>query len=207
MDKRYFIIPLLGLVLACKHKPVTNLHPNTRPKDTTATAPIPTSQLIVPGKSIGLTHINEPMDSVNVRLGKPDSGDAAMGAAMATWVSKQDSVPYQTDIYSHRNMGGKDENTGRVKIIRITSPAYKTTQNIHTGLTLRDIGRHFHVEPVGVYNKGTDSLKIYDDQKEGIAFEIDSYGKCKAILVHAEKDKSSGTLSFHPDMQMNTLKK
>lgn len=207
MHKKYFIIPLLGLVMACKQKPVTNLHPNTRPKDTTATAPIPTSQLIVPGKSIGLTHINEPMDSVTARLGKPDSGDAAMGAAMATWVAKKDSVPYQTDIYSHRNMGGADENTSRVKIIRVTSPAYKTTQNIHTGLTLKDIGRHFHVEPVAVYTKSADSLSLYDSKKGGIAFEIDNSGKCTAILVHADKDNSTGTLSFHPEMQMNRLKK
>ncbi|OKS88585.1 hypothetical protein [Mucilaginibacter polytrichastri] len=207
MHKKYFILPLLCLALACKQKTVTNLHAVTSTKDTVKLPPVSAAQLIDPGKSIGLTHLNESLDSVSLKLGKADRGDAAMGAAFTTWFAKHDTSGYQTDVYSHRMMGGKDDNTSRVKLIRVTSPYFKTIQGVGTGLTLTEIGKHFHVKHIANYITGTDTLKVYDDTKEGISFEIDKGDKCTGVLIHAPKDAASGYLSMHPNAQYVMVKK
>jgi hypothetical protein len=207
MHKKYFILPMLCLAFACTHKPVTNLHAVTSTKDTTKLAPVSAAQLIDPGKSIGLTHLGESLDSVTINLGKPDRGDAGMGAAFTTWFAKHDTLGYQTDIYSHRMMGDKDEDASRVKLIRVTSPYFKTIQGAGAGLSLAEIGKHFHVEHIADYIKGNDTLKVYDDTKEGIAFEVNATGKCTGVSVHKPKDASTGYLSLHPGSEYLRVKK
>lgn len=207
MHKKYFILPLLCLAFACKQKTVTNLHAVTSTKDTTKLPLVSAAQLIDPGKSIGLTHLNESLDSVILSLGKPDRGDAAMGAAFTTWFAKHDTLGNQTDIYSHRTMGGPDENISHVKLIRVTSPYFKTVQGVGTGLTLTEIAKHFHTEHIADYIKATDTLMVYDDAKEGISFEIDKTGKCTGVSIHKPKDSSTGYLSLHPGSQYLRVKK
>jgi hypothetical protein len=207
MHKKYFILPLLCLAFACKQKTVTNLHAVTSTKDTTKLPLVSAAQLIDPGKSIGLTHLNESLDSVILHLGKPDRGDAAMGAAFTTWFAKHDSLGHETDIYSHRTMGAKDEAINHVKLIRVTSPYFKTVQGVGTGLSLTEIGKHFHVEHIADYIKTSDTLMVYDDAKEGISFEIDKTGKCTGVSVHAPKDASTGYLSLHPGSTYLRVKK
>lgn len=160
------------------------------------TAPDVTLQ-IVPGRHIGHTSINESIDSVIAQLGKPDSSDAAMGAVMCTWVSHNSG--YRTDVYAHHNYGAKDENIAHVKLIRVSSPAFKTDGGLGVGSSLNTIINHYPVKPIATY-LGKDSIDVYDNAANGIAFEITN-GKCAAILIHAPGDSGSSYISMHPDMQ------
>ncbi|WDF55064.1 hypothetical protein [Mucilaginibacter sp. KACC 22063] len=204
MFKRSFIaLAAMATMASCHHENKKYLHADTSnvSKDTLIGA----NQLIVPGKSIGKTYINENVDSVMDQLGKPQQSDAAMGAAMNTWMHKTDTATYQTDIYSHRNFGGKDESTSRVKIIRVTSPWFKTVERIHNGSLLDSITKYYQARYTANYANGTDTLQIYDDIPQGIAFEV-KQNKCAAILVHIPKDSSASYISMHPKMQFNRPK-
>ncbi|MCJ8211981.1 hypothetical protein MUY27_19845 [Mucilaginibacter sp. RS28] len=163
--------------------------------------PVTADKLIVPGERIGGTHLNENVDSVILRLGKPDKSDAAMGSAMATWLSKEPNSPYQTDIYSHRNMGAADENIARVKIIRVTSPWFKTEERLGVGSTLPQVEDHFKTKQAIVYANGKDTLRIYDDRSKGIGFEMNNSGKCTGVLIHTKGDSTAAYISMHPDMK------
>lgn len=203
MYKKYFIVPILVLIAGCYHKPKTYLHVDTTQvqKDTLIGA----SQLIVPGKSIGDTYIGESLDSVITRLGKPDQSDAAMGSSLSTWFAKHDSTAAQTDIFSHHNYGAKDESVSRVKLVRVTSPWFKTSEYIHNGMPLDSITIHYHLKHVADYSSAKDTLKIYDDVAQGIAFEINNQHKCAGILIHAAKDSTGTYISMHPHMTYNKV--
>lgn len=155
------------------------------------------AKLIVPGKSIGHIILRENADSVYKTLGKPDSGDAAMGKSLSTWYANHDPKGYQTQIFCSRNMGNPDETTSRVKQIRVTSPYFKTTEGIGVGSTLKEIDAVFKVKKTISYDKKKPPYAIYDNEK-GIAFEIENNQKCTAVIVYLPGDRGGITyLSFH----------
>jgi hypothetical protein len=198
MLKRVFIPLLIPVLFAC-NQPAKQAS-TTTDSDTTAAADtgtfvkeIPADQLIVPGRSIGHLVIGSATDSVIAVLGKPDGGDAAMGSSLAYWDGKGESKGYRTSVFSHRNMGGKDENTNRIKQVRVTSPWFKTIEGTATGLTLQQISEHYNLKPVTTYKQ----LKVYDDVNAGIAFDIDSVSKkCVGIIVHVPKDTVGAYLNI-----------
>ena len=151
--------------------------------------------LITPAKSIGKISLKETADSVYKDLGKPDSGDAAMGKSLSTWYADHDPKGYQTQIFCARNMGNADENVSHVKQIRVTSPYFKTKEGIGVGTTLTQIESKFKVVKTASYPTKKLPYDIYDAQT-GIAFEILN-GKCRAVIVYLPGDRGGITyLSF-----------
>ena len=157
---------------------------------------VPAATLIVPAKSIGHITLRENADSVYKQLGKPDSGDAAMGKSLSTWYANHDPKGYQTQVFCSRYLGSLDENISRVKQIRVTSPFFKTKEGIGAGATLAQIQAKFKVVKTALYPNKKPPYAIYDDKK-GIAFEI-SGGKCTAVIIYLPGDRGGITyLSFH----------
>ena len=151
-------------------------------------------RLIVPGKRIAGIYINADADSLPALRGKPDLTDAAMGAQLMKWNVIYDKKKYLTSVYSHRDMGGVDGAVTRVKEIRTTSVWYKTTDYIGAGSELKDIKKLYKLKmhPITAGSKNG----LYDAVAQGIAFEVDSTGRCSAVLVHAPGDSTSAYLNI-----------
>ncbi|OOQ60477.1 hypothetical protein [Mucilaginibacter pedocola] len=166
--------------------------------DTTEVRAIPAEQLIKPGESIGKIRVGEALDSVILVLGKPDTGDAAMGSQLSTWYANHDTTGYQTSVFSHRNMGGKDENKSHIKKILVTSPWFKTAEYISTGNNMKDIGKYYKLKEGNSYkDKNEQTIKTYSDIARGISFEIDGAGECVSILVHQPNSTADTYLNMH----------
>ncbi len=146
--------------------------------------------LLVPGVSAGKTKINENADSVYQRLGTPDGGDAAMQKAVAIWFAHHDTTAYSTAIYTARNTDSPA--IASVLQIRVTSPAFKTTEGIHTTSSLQEIQHVFSVENTEQYKDAGTVYTVYDSDK-GIAFEMAPDEKCIAIIIHKSGDIGEGT--------------
>lgn len=180
MIKYGLIIAACGLWMAYGQPVQTATQHQT---DTVRQASIPSDSLIIPGAGVGQIRLNQDAAEVISRLGKPDKADAAMGASLMTWYAGHDTTGHLISIYAHRNMGGKDEAINYIKQIRITSPAFKTAQQIHTGSLPDSIKKYYTLS--GLKQNG-----VYDDAKAGISFEIAGQ-KCTAIIVHAPGDSSA----------------
>jgi hypothetical protein len=142
-------------------------------------------KLIIPGKSVGQTTLNEDAENVIKRLGKPDTGDAAMGKALSIWYANHDTTGYETMIFSARQMGTANE-TSQVKQIRITSPWFTTQEGLHVGSTLKQINEHYVTRKAATFSKEGKPYFIYKTDK-GIAFEIGSNNSCTGIIVFDPK--------------------
>jgi len=163
--------------------------------------PVTADKLIVPGKAIGKTTLNEDAAEVFKRLGKPDAGDAAMGKALSIWYAGHDTTGYQTMIYTARQMGTQDD-VARVKQVRITSPWFATAEGIHNGSTLQQISKVYNVKKLATFTLNKQAYSIYRLAK-GIAFEVDAEGVCKGIIVFDSASEPGQTyLPFYSDMKM-----
>jgi hypothetical protein len=156
------------------------------------TMPVPANRLIIPGKSIGLTYIDEKQDEVMKHLGSPATGDASMGGkSEAIWYSKPvvhgaDTIINETTIYFYTDNYGEKNAVSKVDHIRITSGYFLTAQHIGNGSSLESIQKYFH----NLQQTGTDTapktnkpITIYNDSKSGIEFQIED-GKCIALSVY-----------------------
>ncbi|SEN63892.1 hypothetical protein SAMN05216436_11950 [bacterium A37T11] len=177
--------------MASCHSPVTNEQAHRQDslaqihKTDTPAAKTDSSWLLVPGVSAGKTKLDEPGDSVFKRLGKADAGDAAMGKAVAFWYTDGDSTGNVLSIYTSRDMG--NDETARVKRIRVTSPSFKTNTGLGAGSNKKAIEMGFVVKPQESYQKDGKKVTILD-APEGIAFEVDDTGKCLAVIIHPRTD-------------------
>ena len=158
-------------------------------------------QLILPGKSIGRTAINEDGEAIIKRLGKPDAGDAAMGKSVSIWYTKHDTAGYITQIYFTRQMGVDD--TSHAKLIRVTSPWFKVKENVNVGAPVKNAMDKFRLVKIGEGNGKQGPYILYDDFKSGIAFEADNKGTCTGITIHEPGKKlAPNYLAFFPDLKM-----
>lgn len=176
-----------------------NIYNCPNPEDAVFTTQksVSAAQLIVRGKSIGQTKLNEDAKLVFQRLGKPDGGDAAMGKSLAVWYANHNPQGYQTQIFFSRQMGAADENVSRVKQIRVTSPYFKTVNGIGAGSTLKQIHASFKVKKTASYKEKKQSFSVYDTDK-GIAFETAATGKCVGVIVYLPEDRGGFTyFPFH----------
>jgi hypothetical protein len=192
---KYVIYPtVIILMFGCNASSHKSLADSLHAADSTLKT-IPTTKMIVPGKRIGQIYINEQVDSVVDVLGKPDSSDAAMGSSFMAWFDKTGKVIRQTSIFAHREMGGTDEKNSHVKVIRETSPTFKTADYGGAGSAIKDVMKLYrlkkHMAP------GNKKLWLYDNYQTGIGFEVDSTGKCLAVYVHAPGDSSASYLNIH----------
>jgi hypothetical protein len=146
--------------------------------------------LLIPGVSAGQTRINENADSVYQRLGKPDGGDAAMMKAIAVWYANHDTTNNSIAIYTSK--GTDTPVVEKIKQIRVTSPAFRSVEGIHTTSSLQDIKNHFPVQHTETYKDAGASYAVYDS-KQGIAFEINPDSVCVAIVIHKAGVINEGT--------------
>ncbi|MFN8290420.1 MAG: hypothetical protein U0U70_09195 [Chitinophagaceae bacterium] len=160
------------------------------------TSPVKSTRLIVPGKSIGLTAIEQKMSSVIRRLGNPASGDASMGGhSMSVWYSKPvihgtDTLINETDIYFYTQHFGEPNPIVRVDHIRVTSSYFMTASRIGVGSALEAVQKNFP----GLTKSGTETspktnrpVDTYSDDHLGISFEIEE-GKCVAVTVYRKTE-------------------
>jgi hypothetical protein len=162
---------------------------------------ITADKLILPGKSIGKTAINEDGEDIIKRLGEPDAGDAAMGKSVSIWYAKHDTAGYITQIYFTRQMGVDD--TSRAKLIRVTSPWFKVKENVNVGAPVKNATAKFKLVKIGEGNGMQGPYTLYDDAKSGIAFEADNKGTCTGITIHEPGKKlAPNYLAFFPDLKM-----
>lgn len=192
----YLLLCCAGLFSSCQQREKT-VRELSEPDTLIVSHPeFMAEQLIIPGTSIGLTNINEDAAEVFKRLGKPDSGDAAMGKAVSVWASDHGDSDNQTAIYTERRMGVDD--TSRVKMIRVTSPWFVTTEGIGTGKTLSDARAHFTLTPEATYSNDGRTYTIFNGGK-GIAFEVNPDSMLTGIIVHdTGRTAVSGYIPFHP---------
>jgi len=156
-----------------------------------------TDWLITPGKSIGHIVLNDDVQNVIKRLGKPDSSDAAMGSSLMVWYANHNSAGSRTAVFAHHNMGGKDESVSYVQKILVTSPQFKTNDGIGVGTTKEDIQKVYTLKPTSSYTNKTGKVQVYTDLAKGISFEIDGSGKCIGVVVHKANDTASAYLNMH----------
>ncbi len=155
----------------------------------------PIAKLIVPGKSIGLTTINETAESIGQKLGTPDAGDAAMGKSISTWFSKTNRL-HSTTIYFTTNFGDSSE-AKRVSQVRITSPYFSTRESLAVGSNFSSINKYFpSLKLSGNYPvapKSSTMIRVYDDVNGGIAFEINPENTCIGITIHKQGERAFQT--------------
>ncbi len=204
MNNTYFSAAILSglLGLASCHSPGSDGQAHSQDslaqihKTDMAAAKTDSSWLLIPGVSAGKTKLDEPGDSVYKRLGKPNAGDAAMGKAVAFWYADGDSTGNVLSVYTSRDMG--NDETARVKRIRVTSPSFKTNTGLGPGSQKKDIEVGFAVKPQDSYLKDGKKVTLLD-APEGIAFEVDEAGKCVAVIIHAPNDSFGSYLPLRPD--------
>jgi hypothetical protein len=165
--------------------------------DTTFIAQLDTSasnNVITPGKSIGKAVIGTNADSLELLFGKPDFSDATMGKAWLIWYGKkrdEHNNKTQLDIYTSYKDTSMREKT--VQQIRTTSSYFITENGVQVYTSLNEIKQAFP-SVIQIKQNGEDAKKftVYDDIKNGIAFEIINVNGqqiCRAIFVHTKGKK------------------
>ena len=178
---RYFFISLTSLILfACKQK--TDItHAGNK-------VTVDPEQLIFPGKSVGLTKLNDAGSKVIENLGKPDISDAAMGKSVNVWYPDHNKKGYAMHMYFSTNIGVDD--TARVKAVRVTSPTFKTNNHLNTGVLITDVSKQYTLKNIGMFKLKNTDRTIFDDSLAGVAFDTDRSGNVIGITVH-ETGKSA----------------
>jgi hypothetical protein len=164
-------------------------------------------ELIVPGKSIGKTHLGSNGTAYLKDLPKPNASDPGMSQNRLIWVSG--NAPESNILFIHTVANGvidaKPSEGVTIDEIRVTSKQFQTREEIKCGNTLAEIRKAFpDIQPAG----GA-SGSVYQDAAHGIAFEFDGTAKddssCIAITVFAPnaarvttRDQIAGLLKDHP---------
>ncbi|MBV8214042.1 MAG: hypothetical protein JOZ08_12580 [Verrucomicrobia bacterium] len=141
--------------------------------------------LIVPGERIGQTHLGNDGAETLKHLPKPSGVDRGMSQTRQVWKSRPGGSFETLFIYTVNNGAMDVEPTDGVTIelIRVTAKYFRTANSISTGSTLEQIRKAFpDAVPLD------DVPTIYDDLKQGIAFEFPKEptagSPCIAIMVH-----------------------
>lgn len=153
--------------------------------------------LIIPGKSIGDTHILDDVETLE-KLGKPSFSDAAMGKAWTVWTGEGlDVLGNRTTLAIYTTYNGSDMSKKVVKKIRITSADFETAEGAHTGMTFSEISSIFsNLRLDSQWQKRDDNVKttFYSVANSGIGFEFQNIQDrqiCVAIIVAAADEISN----------------
>lgn len=151
---------------------------------------------IIPGKRLGSIILNKNATAVLDSLGKPDSGDAAMGKAISTWGKGDDDL---LTLYTTTQMGV--ENFSRIKAIRSLSKDFKTEDNLGVSSSIEALKRYYRLDPAGKFTFDGKHYFLYTTHK-GIAFEIGMNQKCHGILLYPiNAEPETFYLSIYPDFK------
>jgi hypothetical protein len=150
--------------------------------------------LIVPGERIGQTHLGNDGAETLKHLPKPSGVDRGMSKTRQVWKSKPGGPLETLFIYTVNNgaMDVEPSDGVTIELIRVTAKYFRTANGISTGSTLEQIRKAFpDAAPL------IDVPNIYDDLKEGIAFEFSnepsSGSPCIAIMVHPPGESDVAT--------------
>lgn len=198
----YPALMLLCLAVACHpsdQKKKEQMHNGTIAEN--EIKEIDSAKLIIPGIRAGAVYLGEDMQDVFKLLGKPDDGDAAMGSAVGIWYTKSTADSSRRNpltifsSYRDSNMVVK-----AVKQLSVTAPEFSTADGIHTGLKLAALQAAYPAlkQAERYVNEHKDTLSIYDNLSEGIAFDIQQ-DTCSAIIIHPKNKAANHTyLTVHP---------
>lgn len=159
--------------------------------------------LVVPGRSLGQTHLGVRGTPDLKRLPRPDGGDGAMGGRRwMVWKSKtsRDTLA----VFAVDRAYLKPQQPGLiVQDIRATSPKFHTASGAASGETLAQIERRF---PRGRLEPANDRTSWFYSVKQGIAFEFRSHpppsARCLSVTVFLAGKSSTGSVEM---MTMQTV--
>jgi hypothetical protein len=150
---------------------------------------------VIPGRRIGQIHLHEMLGAVLKRFGPAAYGDSALGHHWCTWqvgsaVSHTGSR-HDLDVYASVN----ETNGPYVRIVRVTSPRFRTANGIACGSTLAQIQHRYpkaHRIARYLSPQFHKPVVIFDAASQGIAFEVvcdkgrqtGPASPCVALLVH-----------------------
>lgn len=169
---------------------------------------IDSTKLIVPGERAGELYLGQDMQAVVKLLGQADDGDAAMGSALGIWYTNSSAdVNLRNPVAVFSSYKDSTMVVKTVKQFSVSAPEFSTTEGIHTGLKLSALlGYYPSLKETGIYTKGRDTLKVYDNQVEGIAFDLVK-DTCSAITIHPKgKPANSTYLDVHPGWKVLSRK-
>ena len=201
----------LATIISCTQKSNTSADAGSEPVESTDTvvaqtttdtvaksAPISEKQLINPGTGIGQLRIDATTTEVYKILGKPDSGDNAMGSSLAVWYADHKPSGYSTSVFASHKYGSKDEQASYVKKIMVNSPWFKTKEGVGTGSTLAEIKTHFNLKQESSIKLKGQNIDVYTDLPKGITFEVDPQtSKCSSIIVGRPNEANGTYLNMH----------
>lgn len=200
MLKYSFIPAIVAIMLSgCQQQAHQSLVDSLHTADTSLKTISPV-HLIIPGKKIGHIFINADADSLAAKLGHPSFTDAAMGALMMQWTARANGHVYD-------NMGNADNSVSYIKEIRTTHPKFKTADYAGVGSELKDVMKIYKLKKRDVPGGTDKKTTLYEDYRAGIGFEVDSNGKCTAVLVHAPGDSSVTYINMHVQQKTPSHKK
>ena len=146
----------------------------------------PNSALIVPGSRLGAVRLGSNGAEVLKSLPKPYVVDSGMSQTRQVWRSRRAGGNYDT-LFIHTVSNGvidaKPVEGITIDLIRSTAKRFHTANGISVGSPFKPIRTQF---------SGITTVKdvptVYDDVKNGIAFEFDkpptAESRCIAIMVH-----------------------
>ena len=142
--------------------------------------------LVVPGRSLGRTHLGLRGGADLTRLPKPDGGDAAMGGRRSlVWRSKTSRETLGVEGMT-RAVLDPPRPGFIVDEIRATSPFFHTRNGLSPGATLRQIERRC---PKGRLDSTGESGSVFYTVSGGIAFEFPAHPAAStrsvAVIVFA----------------------
>lgn len=155
----------------------------------TTGAVLPANPLVVPGKSLGNIRLGSAVDSLTW-MGPADYGDAAMQKAWSTWYAKPGKpgvARYQIDLYTS---GVGPELHKQVRLIRATSPWFRTAGGVRVGTPLARLKTACGpLKLAATYRPapGAALRYLYDNARAGMAFETAgpaATSRCVAVIVH-----------------------
>ena len=141
--------------------------------------------LIVPGVSIGKMRLGSDGADQLSRLPKPAAIDAGMSQTRQVW--GENNGGSKDTLFVHTTANGtidaKPEDGVTIDLIRVTASYFRTRTQLRTGSTLGQVRLVYpNCRPLD------DEDRIYDDPKQGIAFEFDPHpnrrSRCIAIMIH-----------------------
>jgi len=150
------------------------------------------------GESVGSIELADTKEIIEAKLGSPSMEDAAMRRLEESWKLPS---PHGNGIWLSvlfiRDVSGLRYLTEE---LRVSSPRFRTADGISTQSSLGEIEQHYGKLPRTSFETGNGSIILLDARERGIAFEMDSNGKCVAILVHRPgKEASLMTSVKRPD--------
>jgi len=195
---------MIALAFGCTNSTSQNQEGKAGLKDAsvesiTKPAEVDNDRLIVPGKSIGKIFLGQDVKEMSKMLGTPDDGDAAMGKAWGIWhLDGGDLSVYSS--YKDSTATSRD-----VKQVVVSAEGYKTKEGFGKGTSIEEIRKTYpNLQRVETYilEGAGDTLKVFDEVKEGIAFDVITKGNKHinaAITVHAKNIPVNSTyLTIHP---------